>query len=106
MAVENVLNEAARGAGSRTIAEEIPRVVAKETRRALGPREDELAALVRTAVGFRDRRNAERPRDAERRGRRGMTSERFAPRNRDHAHGITDVQLGWGTAFARPRRGP
>jgi hypothetical protein len=35
-----------------------------------------------------------------------MTSERFAPRNRDHAHGITDVQLGWGTAFARPRRGP
>jgi hypothetical protein len=50
MALENILKEAVKGAVGSTIAEEVQEIVAKETRRALREREDELTALVRTAV--------------------------------------------------------
>ena len=50
MALENILKEAVKGAVGATIAEEVQEIVAKETRRALREREDELTALVRTAV--------------------------------------------------------
>jgi hypothetical protein len=39
-----------KGAVGATIAEEVQEIVAKETGRALREREDELTALVRTAV--------------------------------------------------------
>lgn len=50
MALENILKEAVKGAVGATIAEEVQEIVAKETRRALREREDELTMLVRTAV--------------------------------------------------------
>ena len=50
MALENILKEAVKGAVGATIAEEVQEIVAEETRRALREREDELTALVRTAV--------------------------------------------------------
>ena len=50
MALESILKEAVKGAVGATIAEEVQEIVAKETRRALREREDELTALVRTAV--------------------------------------------------------
>ena len=46
MALENILNEAVKGAVSCTVAEEVQVIVAKEVRE----REDELTALVRAAV--------------------------------------------------------
>ena len=50
MALENILKEAVKGAVGTTIAEEVQEIVAKENSRALREREDELTALVRTAV--------------------------------------------------------
>ncbi len=49
-ALENILKEAVKGAGGSTIAEEVQKIGAQKTGRALRQREDELAALVRTAV--------------------------------------------------------
>ena len=50
MALQNMLKEAVKSAVGSTIAEEVQEIVAKETHRALREREDELTALVRTAV--------------------------------------------------------
>jgi hypothetical protein len=46
----NILKEAVKGAVGATIPEQVQEVVAKETRRALREREDEVTTLVRTAV--------------------------------------------------------
>ena len=51
MALESILKDAVANAMGATIAEEVQEIVAKETRRALREREDELTRLVRTAVG-------------------------------------------------------
>lgn len=48
--MESILKEAVKSAVGATIAEEVEEIVARETRRALREREDDLTKLVRTAV--------------------------------------------------------
>jgi hypothetical protein len=48
--MESILKEAVKTAVEATIAEEVEEIVARETRRALREREDDLTRLVRTAV--------------------------------------------------------
>ena len=71
MALEDILKEAVKGAVGSTIPEQVQEIVAKETRRALRGREDELTALVRTAAASAiaemmngDERSGESPSDA------------------------------------------
>jgi hypothetical protein len=50
VALKNLVKEAVEGAVGSTIAGEVQEIVAKETRRALRERKDELTALVRAVV--------------------------------------------------------
>ena len=50
MALANILKDAVKDAVGGTLAEEIREIVAKETRRTLREREEEMTELARTAV--------------------------------------------------------
>lgn len=50
MTLENIVKDAIKEAVSATIVADVRDIVAKETRRALREREDELTAFIRDAV--------------------------------------------------------